>query len=302
MKKIIVVLFLMFFVKALAVQIQLNLKEKEKFNITIKSEVLVQFGELDSVFKTKTSTNAVWELEVLDIKKDTVDISLQLKRMKLIVSTPSGKKEFDTDKIKDISNPLLAVVLEYRKTPLIYVVSRKDFQVIKVKNLDVIFENVLTKLKIKDEKLKEKVLKKLKSQSKLYDTGYVFGSNMIGYLNREIEIGKSFNVKQELVQSGLKFNIDLTYTPKKIDENFVYFKLSSSFAIPFQEMSFNGMKIMVNLKGNQEGDLTVYRDCGLPKFFSVKQKLQGNMAQKGAGNGHPTSIDSITIIRYKKVK
>ena len=303
MRKILTALFLVFFVNAFAVRITLNLKKGDEFEISIKSEQLIRLGESGSVFTTKTSIDSIWNLKVLNLDKETMEIAFQLQKTYIKVSSQSGIKEFNTEKVEKYpSNPTLAMIMEFKNTPLIYVFSRKNFQVVKVKNLDVVFKNVLEKLKIKDERLKKDVLKKLKEQSKMYDNGYIFGSNMAAYLNKDIEMGKSFDVKQEFAQGGIKFKVNLTFTPKKIDDDFVYFKLSSVFKIPFQEMTVAGSKFVMNMEGTQDGDLTVYRGYGLPKFFSVKQKLKGSMAQKGAGDGFPMSIDSVFVVRYEKVK
>ena len=297
-----VLIFMLLALQAYSIQLKLNLKKGDSFLYSLEKKQSMVSGDKNTGFRTGAEARVSFLVRVINVNGETVKLSFLLKKAELTLVSPSGIAEFTTESKKYPENPFLALFIEMKKTPIIYTFGVKTFNLIKIEGFDRLNKQVFEHLSLKNPDLKKRLKKIIKENSKKIRQGYMFNVELLPYLNRELKQGKSFKVKQNLKMGNVDIEVNINYTVEKITDKFVFFKLFANINSPEKETVFGGMKAIAKIKGKQEGSLTVFRDCGLVNFYSSKQEINGLFTIKETGESIPVNIESITIIRFKRVK
>ena len=301
MKKFIVFLFFSVCFSAFAFQLSLNLKKGDKFIYTIKKNQIMVLGSKETAYRNNTEISLIFEVKVLEWSEKSFKMSFLLKRGVLTIVSPLGANKFDTEISKGYpKNPFLAMLIEMKKTPLIYTFDRKNLKVKKAEGILTLQNRVIKNMNFKNKMLEKRLKEILNKKSKEMETGYGLDFNLFPYLNRDVVEGKQFEVKQFFLEGDTKINANVVYKVEKITDNFVFFKIDSLFNVPATETSFNGLKAISSVKGKQSGSLTVYRDTGLPNFYSVEQSIEGVFIIKDTKERFPVKVNSVVIIRFQR--
>ncbi len=301
-KRLFVLILILISLQVFSIQLKLNLTKGDSFLYSLEKKHSMVSGDKPTAFRTGGEAKISFLVRVLEVNDNTVKLSFLLKKAELTLISPSGIAEFTTESKKYPENPFLALFIEMKKNPLIYTFDVRTFKLEKIEGFDRLNKQVFEHLSLKNPDLKKRLKKVIEENSKKVKQGYMFNVELLPYLNRELEEGKSFNVKQSLKMGNVDIDININYTVEKITDNFVFFKLYADVNSPKSETIFAGMKAIAKIKGRQEGSLTVFRDCGLVNFYSSKQEFNGVFTIKETGESIPVNIESITIIRFKRIK
>ncbi len=302
MKKIAVLLFLTACFSSFAFKLNLNLKKGERFIYTVKKNQAMVMGNKLTAYRNETEINLIFDVQVVEWKEDHFTISFLLKKGTLSIVSPLGANKFDTEINKKYpDNPFLAMLIEMKSTPLLYTFGRKDLKVKKIEGVSTLEKKIIHNLNFKDTTLKKRVADILKKKTEEMEKGYGFDFNLFPYLNREVEEGKEFKVKQLFYKGEANIKADVVYSVDKITDNSVFFKIDSSFNMPEKETNFNGLKALLSVRGKQTGNLTVNRDTGLASFYSVEQVVDGVFVIKDTKERFPVKVNSVIILRFKRV-
>ena len=301
MKRLVAFFFFLVCFSSFAFKLNLNLKKGDKFLYSIKKNQVMVLGSKETAYRNNTEISLEFEVKVLEWSKHTFKMSFLLKRGVLTIVSPLGANKFDTEESKDYpKNPFLAMLVEMKKTPLVYTFDRKSLKVKKVEGISALQSRVIKNMNFKNKRLEKRLKEILNKKSKEMETGYGLDFNLFPYLNRDVDEGKQFEVKQFFLEGDTKINANVVYKVEKISDNFVFFKINSLFDVPATETSFNGLKAISSVKGKQSGNLTVYKDTGLPNFYSVEQSIEGVFIIKDTKEKFPVKVNSVVIIRFQK--
>jgi hypothetical protein len=116
--------------------------------------------------------------------------------------------------------------------------------------------------------------------------------------DKPVKPGDSWNFTTSMASSGLAINIDMKLTLKSIEGNVVTLDGEGTVSTPEgYEQEMNGMKVKVNLKGTQTGEIKLDRNTGWIISSTITQSFGGEM--EGMGMKIPISAKSTASVTDK---
>lgn len=204
---------------------------------------------------------------IMEVKYDSLSMSMQL---------PQGKMKFSSED-KNEQNIFSSLLAEMKKFPF-EITMAKTGKVIKVKNMDAMFDSMFKKF----SDIPENQLAQIKAQLKNAYGEKAFKGNieMITaiYPNHPIRKGESWEINTKL-ESGMSGNINSTYnlTEKSSDYYIIVGKSIITTEDKDAYVQTNGMPTKYDMKGKMSSNIKVDKKSGWIIEAKINQNIEGTV-------------------------
>ncbi len=282
------------------IKLRLNLKKGEVYKVrsTIKQDILQTIMGQEQ----RMEQNQINEYTQTVIDKDNQGnmwVEIEYTRIKIKTVQNGVTTEFDSDQAKPIEEidknfksyaALKGQKFQVKYSPL--------GEVLEMRGVDKMWDDMLEKMDIEGEAQKEEVRKILKTNfGEKALTANLQKSSRI-YPEQKVDVGDTWSNNMEM-QVMMKMKLKNDYTLRERKNGFAFVDVVTDISTnPDSAVEMSGMKMTFDLSGEQEGYMKVDEKTGLVVYSIVNQDLSGDvsMSMSGQDMSWPMDIKSDIII------
>jgi hypothetical protein len=255
-----------------------NVKKGDNYKVTEKVFQKISMKIEGKEIQTNQNSEITFTYKIID--KDKEEISTINATYDSIIATASGGGEsFQYDSTKnnnDKNDPLSNAYSGFIGKSFTFKVD-KSGKVLSLEGIDKIIEEVVGKLSVSDEKVKNQVKDEINS---VFGDEAVKGfiSSVTGtYPNKKLKQGESWETV-EIANVGIPISAKVKYTLKEgKEENYFVDAASTIEAKNDTPIDFQGEKATFNFNGDESGTLKYSKDSGIIENANFSIFLSGNL-------------------------
>lgn len=282
--------------KALELSLQPTASDTFTYQTINNTETKISIMGMDQIVMMEQTTDQ--EYKIKDIASDgTVNLTVATTAIKIEQTNPMMNMSFDSEKPEEAEPKGTLDGLSELIGKEIDVKLSKTGELVSVNMPEDMFNGVFDNNPGGDQ-VKQQMEGLFGEQSMKSSFTQLTGF----YPEQPVKVGDSWT-KENLIETGMKMNVKTTYTlrERKGGVAMIDFKSDVATVMDGDGIEMMGMKMSYDLKGTQEGTITVNEKTGWASKTEGEQDMKGKMNMSGGAMGD-MSADMVLTTTYSYVK
>jgi hypothetical protein len=257
-------------------ELKLNLTKGKAYKQTTNSKSKIIQHINGQEINSEVTLKGTMSYLIKEVNENDYEMEVKYENLIMSMQLPQGKMEFSSEK-KDEQDVFSMILSEMKNKPFQITMTKKG-KVIRVKNIELLFESIFRKF----SQIPENQLTQIKAQlMKAYGEKAFKGNiEMITaiYPNNPVIKGESWNIKTKL-ESGMSADITTTYKLTESSTNYHTIVGDSKIITADKDayVETNGMPTKYNLKGVMSSNIKVDKISGWIIEAKINQDIQGDV-------------------------
>lgn len=290
-----------------SLDIKFNVKKGDKYKVVVTSVQKVAEDLSGQKMNIDQTIKVGYLYDITDVADDgTAAVNIKFDTVALNMSSGSTTYEYDSSKKADSNDPqslAYGALVGHSFTAKI----GEDGVIKEVSGVDKILSDIIDKLQLSDQNLKNSISESLKQSFGDEAIKQGLGSMTNIYPNdKKVKVGDSWESKQTIA-AGYPMIINDKYTMKENKGDIITLDVDSTIDADNSSnpMDLAGLKIKYTLKGTQKGTMKLTKSNGFIQSGEIDQNVTGTMAveansQLPGGISIPVSIEAKTSYEVTK--
>ncbi len=284
------------------VTLRVNLEEGQTYSVTMSTTQDISQTIMGMNQDMEQTIGFTYDMHVLNKDNYGVyDIDMTYTNVKFKVDGPMGSTDYDSDDPNSVPNPQAKAYASLVNQSIGMKMNDKG-RITDVNRVEELVDHMIEYFEIPEGPQREQARANMSQEFSSESMTEQLGNLSVVFPDRPLGVGDYWSQIQD-IDSGFPLKMTVTYTVTNITSNRVELDVASTINSQGDEaVETNGMQMIYELNGTQNGTMIIDRKTGLPRVTGLTQDISGSVeilpnAQLPDGMNWPITLVSDVSVR-----